>query len=232
MKNEWKNLPRRPSSPKKAKSKCSFVPHFDVERGLLSRGLRVVAGADEAGRGALAGPLSVGFVIFPEEIILTPPLELVDAVQDSKILSPKQRLKAVDVIIRNVLFSDVCLINHRCVDALNINGATAYALKKLITRCPALPEVVIFDGKFSFDIGCELVSIVDGDAICLSVAAASILAKVRRDCVMERLELHYPGYGFAKHKGYGTAAHREIIKALGPCPIHRRSYEPVKSMMK
>lgn len=206
-------------------------PCFDIERKLLAEGRLVVAGADEAGRGALAGPLSVGMVIFPEEVILSPPPELSDAVRDSKTLSPKQRLAACDVIAAYSLCSDVCLINHRIVDSMNINGATAFALKKLVGRSRLVPDVVVFDGKYAFESNCEILPIVDGDAISLSVAAASILAKVRRDKVMEKLDVHYPGYGFARHKGYGTIEHRENIQKRGPSPIHRRSYEPVKSML-
>jgi ribonuclease HII len=112
-----------------------------------------------------------------------------------------------------------------------VNGATEFALRRLVGNASTAPDAVILDGKFSFDIGCELILVIDGDAVCFSVAAASILAKVRRDCVMEKLDARYPGYGFAKHKGYGTALHRDIIMAHGPSPIHRRSFEPVKSLM-
>lgn len=207
-----------------------MAPHFNIERGLLAEGKRLIAGADEAGRGALAGPLSVSLVIFPENIIVSPPPDLLRVVKDSKVLSSKQRHVARGVIEKYTLHAEVCLLNHRFVDSMNINGATACALRKLFQHSLIKPEVIIFDGRFSFDIGCELISVIDGDSVCLSVAAASILAKVRRDGVMEKLDAHYPEYGFAQHKGYGTALHREIIKKLGPCPIHRRSYEPVKSM--
>ena len=122
-------------------------------------------------------------------------------------------------------------MSHRVVDRLNINGATEYALRRLVTRMSSAPDTVLLDGKFRFEIGCELVSLVKGDATCLSVAAASIAAKVRRDLVMERFDARYPGYGFARHKGYGTEDHRACIAERGPCPIHRRSYEPVRSMV-
>ncbi len=207
-----------------------MAPHFDIERRLLAEGKRFVAGADEAGRGSLAGPLAVGLVVYSLKIILSPPSELREVVRDSKMLSPRQRHAARDIIQKYALYCDVCLLSHRYVDILNINGATCRALQKLVARSHVPLDAVIFDGNFSFDIGCGLVSVIKGDVASLSVASASIIAKVRRDGVMEKLEAYYPGYGFAQHKGYGTAAHRETIKKLGPCPIHRRSYEPVKSM--
>ncbi len=208
-----------------------MAPHFDIERRLLAEGKRVIAGADEAGRGALAGPLSVGLVVFPAEIIFSPPCDLTESVRDSKTLSPNQRLIARDIITKHALHSEVCLLNHRVVDMLNINGATCHALRNLVARSRIAIDTVIFDGRFSFEIGCELISVVDGDALCLSVAAASILAKVRRDEVMEKMDAYYPGYRFAAHKGYGTAEHRHNIALRGPSPIHRRTYEPVKSMI-
>ncbi len=209
-----------------------MAPHFDIERGLLAEGKRFVAGADEAGRGSLAGPLAVGLVVYPPKIILSPPSELIEVVRDSKMLSPRQRHAARDIIQTYALYCDVCLLSHRYVDMLNINGATCRALQKLVARFGTCLDAVIFGGNFSFDIGCEFVSVIKGDLISFSVASASIIAKVRRDGVMEKLESFYPGYGFARHKGYGTAAHREKIKEFGPCPIHRRSYEPVKSMFR
>ncbi len=189
-----------------------------------------MAGADEAGRGALAGPLAVGVALFSPETILNPPSDLLDAVRDSKKLSPRGRRKALEIIRKSCLIVETILVPHRIVDSLNVNGATEYALRQLVGRLTAAPDVVVMDGNFRFTIGCEFVSLVKGDSICLSVAAASIAAKLRRDEVMERMDARYPGYGFAGHKGYGTAEHLAAIKKLGPCPVHRRSYEPVRSM--
>lgn len=137
----------------------------------------------------------------------------------------------LEIIRHYSLRMDAELVSHRVVDRLNVNGATEYALRRLVARMASAPDTVLLDGKFRFEIGCELVSLVKGDATCLSVAAASIAAKVRRDLVMERFDARYPGYGFARHKGYGTEDHRACIAEFGPCPIHRRSYEPVRSMV-
>lgn len=206
------------------------MPTFNLERALLQKGKKIIAGADEAGRGALAGPLAVGMVIFPEDVINEPPNDLINAVRDSKMLSPQQRCEAFSIIEKFALACDVYLVNHRHIDMRNINGATEYALKKLVARAKIFPDIVLFDGRFSFDVGCEFTSIVDGDEQSFSIAAASILAKVRRDAVMEKLDILYPGYGFAQHKGYATAFHKKKIFENGPSPIHRRSYEPIKSM--
>ncbi|MCX7679914.1 MAG: ribonuclease HII [Spirochaetes bacterium] len=206
------------------------APNFTIERDLLAKGKKIIAGADEAGRGALAGPLAVGLVIFPDHVIHHPPRELIETVRDSKLLTPQQRIEACKIIKKHARFFDVCVINHREIDRLNINGATEYALQKLVSRAKIFPDVVIFDGRFAFDVGCDFASIVNGDALCISIAAASIFAKVRRDRIMEKLDACYPEYGFARHKGYATVAHKKKIFENGPCPIHRRSYEPIKTI--
>ncbi len=172
----------------------------------------------------------MGLVIFPEHVINAPPEGLLESVKDSKALSHTRRLGALEIIRRHALFCGAVLVNHRLVDRLNVNGATAAALKRIVAESVPCPGAVIFDGSFKFDIGCELIGLVKGDSLSLSVAAASIAAKVHRDLVMDRLDERYPGYGFARHKGYGTEEHRGLIMKLGPCPIHRRSFEPVRSM--
>lgn len=170
-------------------------------------------------------------VVFSEETIARPPQLLLSTVRDSKQLTPRRRLEALEIIKQHSLCMDTELVSHRMVDRLNVNGATEYALRRIVARMAGAPDTLVLDGKFRFDIGCELLSLVKGDSICLSVAAASIAAKVRRDLVMERFDERYPGYGFARHKGYGTEEHRALIERHGPCPIHRRSYEPVRSMI-
>ena len=170
-------------------------------------------------------------VVFSEDIIVNPPAPLLSAVRDSKLLTPRRRQEALEIIRKYSLYLDTELVSHRVVDRLNVNGATEYALRRLVARMSPVPDTVVLDGRFRFTIGCELITLVKGDSICLSVAAASIAAKVRRDLVMERFDARYPGYGFARHKGYGTEEHRACIERLGPCPIHRRSYEPVRSMV-
>ena len=173
----------------------------------------------------------MGVALFSPETIMSPPPELLETVRDSKKLTPRGRRKSLEIIMNHCLCVETILVPHRIVDRLNVNGATEYALRLLVGRLSAAPDVVIMDGNFRFTVGCEFMPLVKGDSICLSVAAASIAAKLRRDEVMERMDARYPGYGFAGHKGYGTSEHLAAIEKLGPCPIHRRSYDPVRSMI-
>jgi len=210
-------------------SAFSFSPDFSLEKPLLSMG--PVAGIDEAGRGALAGPLSVGLVIFPESVIKDPPDEIFNIINDSKKLSPRKRKKSLDYIRSTALYSDVVLVSHVTVDSLNVNRATECAIKRLLKRCSQLPGTILLDGNFRFQFSIPCQPVKKGDSRSLSIAAASILAKVTRDEIMDRLDLRYPGYEFREHKGYGTLCHRGKIFSMGPCPIHRRSYEPVKGLV-
>jgi len=205
-------------------------PGFDIELQHLERGASVLAGCDEAGRGALAGPLALGVVVFDPSTVRSCPAILRDVVRDSKQLSARGREEAFRVIKAHALETAVVMVSHRIVDRMNVNGATEYALRKALLSLLSAPSVALMDGKFSFTASVPVVSVVKGDALSLSIAAASILAKVTRDRVMVRLGGRFPGYGFATHKGYGTAEHMELIRMLGPSPVHRLSYEPVKSM--
>jgi ribonuclease HII len=122
------------------------------------------------------------------------------------------------------------MVSHRTVDRLNINGATEYAIKKLLADMPRKPDIILLDGNFSFDLGIPRISVKKGDRRSLSIASASIAAKVTRDAVMERFAGIYPGYDFDSSKGYGTLKHRKALERAGGCPIHRLSYEPLKSL--
>ncbi len=159
-----------------------------------------------------------------------PPERLLCLVNDSKALTHPKRLQALAAVQNHALHVGVIMVSHRTVDRLNVNRATEYALKKLVEISPLRPDLVIMDGKFNFDIGVPFMSVVGGDAASLSIASASIAAKVRRDEVMVRMDARYPGYAFSLHKGYGTALHRRLIADKGPSPIHRMTYEPLKSM--
>ena len=190
----------------------------------------IIAGADEAGRGSLAGPLSVGLVIFDSSMFSSPVPEDLLSVQDSKKLSPARRSEALPLVER---IARVALCEHvdaDIVDRLNPNRATKYALDALLERSPVKPDLLLMDGTFKFDFSCSYRAVKKGDSLSMSIAAASIVAKVTRDCLMDSLDPLYPDYCFSVHKGYGTALHLEKIRAHGPSPIHRRSYEPVKSM--
>ncbi len=204
---------------------------FDIEKERYLKGYAIIAGVDEAGRGALAGPLALGFVVYSASLYENPPEILLHHVNDSKALNHRKRLKALDVVRDNALHVGVIMVSHRTVDRLNVNRATEYALKKIVEISPLRPDLVIMDGKFNFDIGVPFMSVVGGDAASLSIASASVAAKVRRDEIMVRMDTRYPGYDFSLHKGYGTALHRRLIADKGPSPIHRRTYEPLKSML-
>lgn len=205
-------------------------PDCSFEQSLLKDGYKLIAGVDEAGRGSLAGPLTLGLVIFPASIIRNPAADLTKHIRDSKQLSPPQRQVALQIIEKTSLSAEVFMVSHKIIDKKNINGATEFALQRMFEGISIKPDIVIMDGTFSFSLPVPFISIKKGDRTSLTIAAASIMAKVKRDAVMERLDLVYPGYGLSKHKGYGTVAHREAIMHLGYSAIHRKSYEPVKSM--
>lgn len=207
-----------------------ITPHFDIENEYNGRGTGHIAGIDEAGRGALAGPLYVGFVIFPEKFYTDVPKEL-SCIQDSKKLSKLKREKAFDVIAEYAFHFDYEAVPPSLIDELNINRATFYAIEQLATRFPQPISTLFLDGNFRFNSTLPLVSVKKGDQLSISIAAASIVAKVLRDREMEKLALKWPEYGFDAHVGYGTRLHREMIELYGPCECHRRSYEPVKSMV-
>jgi ribonuclease HII len=128
-------------------------------------------------------------------------------------------------------FSAHTLISHRIIDRINVNNATEYAIKKLIKKIPIKPDIILLDGNFRFNLGIPVISIIKGDSLSISIASASILAKVKRDIMIEKYDLIYPGYSFKKNKGYGTSEHINAIKNTGISPIHRKTYEPVASMI-
>lgn len=207
----------------------SPAPTFFTERDLISRGYRIIAGVDEAGRGSLAGPLALGIVIYDYRFVKASSEEL-SGINDSKKLSHGQRLRALDRIRRHASVAAWTLVSHRIVDRLNVNGATEFALNKILGIIPLKPDIIMLDGNFSFRTGIPVMPVKKGDSLSLSIASASIMAKVNRDLIMERLDQVYPGYGLARNKGYGTERHIDAIRRNGCSPIHRMSYEPMKSM--
>jgi len=187
------------------------------ERVLWARGIRSVAGVDEAGRGPLAGPVVAAAVIMPVDTYIP-------GVDDSKKLSPLRREELFDVILRQAAAVGVGVVAHYVVDEINILNAALEAMAMAVRDLAVVPEHILVDGNRSLHLGIPCTAIVDGDAMCSAIAAASIVAKVTRDRLMVEYDREYPGYGFARHKGYGTRAHREAIMRLGLCPIHRRSF--------
>ena len=173
------------------------------------------AGMDEAGRGPLCGNVVAACVVMP-------PSPLLEWVDDSKKLSPQRREKVFDEIMENALFVGVGEATPEEIDAINILEATKNAMRRAAQGCPA--QIYLLDALSNLGLPGEERGIIHGDALCYSIAAASIIAKVTRDRQLLRLDELYPGYGFAQHKGYGTAQHIAALKELGPCPAHRRSF--------
>lgn len=190
---------------------------FDIERTLKAQGYKLICGTDEAGRGPLAGPVYAAAVILPDEAYIP-------GLNDSKKLSEKRREELFDVITKTALAYSIASSDEKRIDEINILNASLEAMNKAVKTLGAVPDFTLVDGNITrgLDFPCE--AVVKGDSLSASIAAASILAKVSRDRYMRRMAELYPGYGFEKHKGYGTKAHREAILALGICPIHRRSF--------
>jgi ribonuclease HII len=191
------------------------------ERELWRRGVRIVAGIDEAGRGPLAGPVVAAAVIVPEGFFL-------EEVDDSKCLPAARREALFDLIMSGAGGVGVGVVDHEVIDRINILNATFLAMNTAVRNLPLRPEHLLVDGNRFAGTTLPFSTIVDGDALSFSIGAASIVAKVTRDRMMADFDRLYPGYGFAEHKGYGTPAHRDAISRLGPCPIHRRSFRLLK----
>ena len=180
----------------------------------------LMAGVDEAGRGPLAGPVVAAAVMFHPD---TPELP----VNDSKVLTARVRQELFYQIIR-LSFVGIGFSDENTIDRINIYQATRAAMRQAVLSLPRTPDLVLIDGNMTLDLPLEQRAIVKGDARSAAIAAASIVAKVFRDAWMERLDETYPGYAFKTHKGYATPAHLERIREIGPSPIHRRSFSPVR----
>jgi len=207
------------------------MPDFSIEKDLNGEGFRCIAGIDEAGRGALAGPLGIGLVIYHAELYSALPEEILNTINDSKQISHKKRVRALADIEKYAAAAVSVLIPHTIIDEININRATELGIKRLLEKTPVKPDVLIIDGNYKFKFSIPSVSIVKGDSKSITISSASIVAKVRRDAIMDRIDEKYPGYGFSCNKGYGTASHLASIEKRGFSRLHRRSYEPVKSII-
>ena len=188
----------------------------EYERELWSKGLSV-CGMDEVGRGPLAGPVVTCCVIMPSE-------PLVEGVNDSKKLSEKKREALFDIISSRALAVGFGVCDEKVIDEINILNATKMAFAEAYRDMGVQAEAALIDAVEGLDIPCRKLPLIHGDALSYSIACASILAKVRRDRFMVEMDRLYPQYGFAKNKGYGTAAHIAALREFGPCPIHRRSF--------
>lgn len=198
-----------------------FKPDFSLESMLWEQGLHNVVGVDEAGRGALAGPVTAAAVILPAEPSLA---GLLDGVDDSKRLAPAQRASWAGRLKGIALAWEVGLATHSEIDSLGIVPAVQLAVRRAVHRLRVRPDHILVDYLKLPGIAVPYTSIVKGDQRSLSIAAASIFAKTARDAMMCQLENRYPGYEFSEHKGYGTAKHRAALRRQGACTEHRRSF--------
>ncbi len=211
-----------------------MAPSFELESKFYAQGFSLVAGVDEAGRGPLAGPVVAGAVIFPGSLFSSSlhngqhDHSWLGMVDDSKVLSHRQRLAALEHIRKHALALGVGLATAQEIDAYGIVPATKKAMQRALDSLKIAPSHLLIDHVQLTAPGIPFYSLPHGDRVSYSIAAASILAKVTRDRMMSEADAIYPEYGFASHKGYGTAEHRRRLSELGPCPIHRRTFAPLR----
>ncbi len=226
---EWKSslVPPERVSHVQAERKGPQNPTLEEEMALLSQGYSSIAGLDEAGRGCLAGPVVAAAVILPlsEEIPL-----LLAGVRDSKQMTPLARERFFAVIHQHALAIGVGIGSVETIDTRNILQATKLAMKEALAALALAPQALLLDALLLRDIALPQRSIIKGDARCLSIAAASVIAKVTRDRLMLQLHQVYPAYGFDQHKGYGTPAHLAALQVHGATPHHRQSFAPVRTL--
>jgi ribonuclease HII len=191
------------------------------ERQARSNGFQLVAGIDEAGRGPLAGPVVAAAVILPAGL-------LIKGVNDSKKLSPDTRERLFDTIMTQALSVGIGMGSPELIDRINILQATLHAMLEAVSQLAPQPDYILIDGISSINSPIPQKTIKKGDSLSLSIAAASIIAKVTRDRLMRELDGIHPGYGFSGHKGYGSTLHMDAIRRLGPSPVHRLTFGGVK----
>ena len=188
-----------------------------------NNGYRTIAGIDEAGRGPLAGPVVSAAVILPENFECS-------GITDSKKLSERKREALFPVIRENALAVGVGMADHEEIDRINILRASLLSMKRAVDDMALSPDYLLVDGKFTIESPLPQEAIIKGDSRSISIAAASIIAKVTRDRIMAELSVKYPRYDFHRHKGYPTKAHKEAILIHGPCPVHRKSFRGVRQV--
>ncbi|MPZ15713.1 MAG: ribonuclease HII [Chloroflexi bacterium] len=214
--------PDGPRSPRGARRpSLGAWPSLRIESLLWGAGVRHIAGVDEAGRGALAGPVVAAAVVLPGAM---------SGVRDSKQLTPTQRSRAAEQIRRVAYGVGVGIVPASTVDNFGIAFAGQLAFRRAVWALTEPPDYLLVDGFPLWSSAHPQLAVLQGDARSLSIAAASIIAKVTRDQIMAELDEHFPAYGFAHNRGYGTPSHCEALLRLGPCPYHRRSYEPVAAV--
>jgi len=190
---------------------------WKIEQSHFERGVKIICGVDEAGRGPLAGPVCAAAVILP-------PNAEIPGLNDSKKLSDKKRRELYPIIKEQALAYGIAFADHKEIDEINILQATYLAMERAIEQLQLKPELALIDGNRAKDFGIPVETVIHGDSLSASIAAASVLAKVTRDDYMLRMAEEYPGYDFEIHKGYGTKAHYAALTEHGSCPIHRMSF--------
>ena len=191
--------------------------NLEFEKIIWANGYRRIAGVDEAGCGPLAGPVVAATVIFPPDFFDP-------GIKDSKKLTARQREELFPLIKENAISWGIGIVSHSEIDRLNIRQATFKAMRKALGSLRSKPDYILFDGYELPEKFYRQEAVIDGDELCFTISAASIIAKVTRDRLMIEYHQQYPQYGFDKHKGYGTVFHREMLRKYGPCPLHRRTF--------
>jgi ribonuclease HII len=206
-----------------------FVPPSLIEEDtLISQGYKYITGIDEAGRGALAGPVVAAAVILPQSINYA----RFAGVRDSKELTPAKREVLYNLITNGAVDVGIGIISPQTIDTVNILNATRLAMRQAIMQLACSPDFVLIDGMTIPMLDIHQKGIIKGDKLCLSIACASVIAKVTRDHIMIELNKSYPNYGLAQHKGYGTKRHFDCLSQYGPSPIHRFTFAPVKETIR
>jgi len=205
----------------------SQPPNLDEEDKLKSQGYELIAGIDEVGRGALAGPVVAGAVILPHPANLP----WFGLVRDSKKLNSRKRESLFDLINKEAVAVGIGIVPSQVIDSINILKATKLAMMQAVEKLSKQPNFLLIDRLSLSQCPIPQRGITRGDESCLSIACASIIAKVTRDRIMEEFDQIYPGYGFAQHKGYGTQKHMSCLRKLGPSPIHRLYFAPVRDII-
>ena len=195
----------------------SNITMWEIEDRLFSEGFTAICGVDEAGRGPLAGPVCAAAVILPPHVEIP-------GLNDSKKLTDKKRRELFPVITEKAIAYGIALADHEEIDEINILQATYLAMERAIHALSVKPDIALIDGNRAKNFGVPVQTVVHGDSLSASIAAASVLAKVTRDDLMIQLAKTYPQYGFEIHKGYGTKAHYEALSAYGPSDVHRRTF--------
>ncbi len=197
---------------------------WSFETKSFAKGFSKIAGIDEAGRGPLAGPVVSAAVILPAAFP-------VSGICDSKKLTPKKRSYLYEMIYEYAISIGIGIVDSTEIDRINILQAALFSMAMSVNNLKPQPDYLLIDGQFRISSNLPQEPIIRGDSLSISIAAASIVAKVTRDRLMERYHIDYPEFGFARHKGYPTRAHKEVIRDFGPCPIHRRSFKGVTPLV-